>query len=92
MGSEQSEAPVVGQHHVCGVPGLDHLASARRQSSSTQNTVRSPGPADSPASAAGVAALPEPAASLQRPRAQDLDLSHTSRHRLLPPGSPTPAR
>jgi hypothetical protein len=50
---------------------------------SAQNTVRSQGPAGSPASAAGVKPSQNQRLGLQRPRPQGLELGHTSCHRLL---------
>ena len=74
---------VASQRHPRGIPGLGHLRlGAMPVTLDTKHRAQT-GPGLPACQRCGSEALPEPPAGLQRPRAHDLELRHTSCHRLL---------
>jgi hypothetical protein len=77
------EITISGQHHAGGIPGLGHLCfGAAPVTLGTEHRAQ-PRPGRLSRQRRRGEALPEPPAGLQRPRARDLELGHTSCHPLL---------
>jgi hypothetical protein len=74
---------VASQHHVRGIPGLGHLRLGGAPVTLGTEHRPQPGSGRPAGQRRGGKALPEPPAGLERPRPQDLELGHTSCHRLL---------
>jgi hypothetical protein len=82
-GGDCIKITVASQHHACGIPGLGHLCFGAAPVTLDTEHRAQPGPACSPATAAGVKPFQNRRLISSDHGAQDLKLGHKSCRRLL---------